>query len=175
MLTLTAAAYLALPLLDSLTLRWFSRDLTLRGAVVTTTMSESLSTALQWGGNERIQTLFAHAVKDERLLALGLCRPSGELLRHSAAFPPDVSCAQAQAIAQQDVPSLALAGGRVHVSMHQVRQDGVHLANLVLLQDLSLVDWRSKDTQKYLIAFMAVLGVMIAIITVIVAQLSWRG
>jgi antibiotic biosynthesis monooxygenase (ABM) superfamily enzyme len=29
-LTLTAAAYLALPLLDSLALRWFSRDLTLR-------------------------------------------------------------------------------------------------------------------------------------------------
>ena len=174
-LTLTAAAYLAQPLLDSLTLRWFSRDLTLRGASVTSAMSDSLAAAMASGSNSRIQVLFTRAVQDEHLLALGLCSVEGVLLQRSAVYPAKVSCDEAEKIAAQDVPSLDLAGGRVHVSVHPVRQDGTHLANLVLLHDLSFVDRRSQDTQKYLIAFMAALGVVIALITVIVAQLSWRG
>jgi trehalose 6-phosphate synthase len=53
--------------------------------------------------------------------------------------------------------------------------DGAPQADLVLLHDLSFIDRRSQDTQKYLIAFIAALGIVIAIITVVVAQLSWRG
>jgi trehalose 6-phosphate synthase len=174
-LTLAAAAYLALPLLDALTLRWFARDLTLRGAMVTSAMSESLAQALEAGGKTRIERLFTGAVQDERLLGLGLCSLQGVLLERSALFPQNVTCAQAQAIAARDLPSLALASGRVHVSMHPVLQDGVPLADLVLLHDLSFVDRRSQDTRKYLIAFIAALGLVIALITMLVAQLSWRG
>jgi len=41
-LTLVAAAYLALPLMDQLTLRWFARDLNIRGALVTNALSDSI-------------------------------------------------------------------------------------------------------------------------------------
>ena len=41
-LILGAAAYLALPLMDRLTLRWFSRDLTMRGNLVANALSESI-------------------------------------------------------------------------------------------------------------------------------------
>jgi hypothetical protein len=138
-------------------------------------MSESLVQALQQTDSERIQTLFSHAVQDERLLALALCRTTGELLQHSAALPPEVGCPQAQSIALQEVPSLALAGGRVHVSMHRMLQNGEQVANLVLLHDLSFIDRRSQDTRRYLIIFIAGLGLAIALITMVVAQLSWRG
>ena len=42
LLTLVAAAYFATPLMDQLTLRWFSRDLNTRGALVTNALSDSI-------------------------------------------------------------------------------------------------------------------------------------
>jgi trehalose-6-phosphate synthase len=48
-------------------------------------------------------------------------------------------------------------------------------ARLVLLHDLSFIERRSQDTRNYLIGLIAALGLVIAIITVVVAQLSWRG
>ncbi|MBT9456470.1 MAG: trehalose-6-phosphate synthase [Burkholderiaceae bacterium] len=174
-LTLVAAAYLALPLLDSVTLRWFSRDLTLRGSLVTNTLSDSLAAALQEGGDLRLQGLFIRAVQDERLVAVGLCKLNGELLQRSAAYPTDLGCAHARELFAEVVPKLPLAGGTVHVGVHPVMVEGSHQADLVLLHDLSFVERRSQDTQKYLIAFMAALGAIIALITVVVAQLSWRG
>lgn len=174
-LTLVAAAYLALPLLDSLTLRWFSRDLNLRGALVTNALSDSIASALQDRTDARLRALFARAVQDERLVALGLCSRQDVLLQHSAVYPTDLSCAQARGLSSQPVPNLSLAGGTVHVGVHPVVVEGAVLSDLVLLHDLSFVERRSQDTQKYIIAFIAALGAIIALFTMIVAQLSWRG
>ena len=174
-LTLAAAAYLTLPLLDSLTLRWFSRDLTLRGALITNTLADALGEALQEPSEPRLQAVFNRAVRDERLFALGLCDLQDRLLQRSPAYPADLDCAQARSLSVQQLPKLELASGPVHVGVHPVQADGAHVADLVLLHDLSFVERRSQDTRKYLIVFITVLGVVIAFITMAVAQLSWRG
>lgn len=174
-LVLIAAAYLTLPLLDSVTLRWFSRDLTLRGAFITNTLAESLDASASKGSEAKQMDLFNRAVQDERLVALGLCSLKGELLQRSAAYPSDLLCLRASVLSNQTLPKLSLAGGAVHVGVHPVVVNGNHMADLVLLHDLSFVERRSQDTRKYLIAFIAVLGALIAVITMIVAQLSWRG
>ena len=175
-ITLVVASYLALPLMDRLTLRWFSRDVNLRGELMTNTMSEPIAEALKDPLGLRLQVLFNRVVQDERLVAIGLCTLDGKLLRHSAAFPRDLDCERARNAANQKDPQLHIEGGSVHVGMHAVKADnGEHLANLVLLHDLSFVERRSQDTQKYLIILIAGLGVIIALITVVVAQLSWRG
>ena len=49
------------------------------------------------------------------------------------------------------------------------------VARLVLLQDMSFIERRSEDTRRYLIGLIAALGLVIALITMVVAQLSWRG
>ena len=85
-LTLALAAYLSLPLMDRLTLRWFSRDLNLRGALVTNAMSDSVSEALKSHAYGRLITLFERSVKDERLLALGICGPDGKMLPAAGPF-----------------------------------------------------------------------------------------
>ena len=46
---------------------------------------------------------------------------------------------------------------------------------LVLVHDMSFVDRRSEETRRYLFYFFIALGLAIALITVIIAQLSWRG
>ncbi|WP_088279137.1 trehalose-6-phosphate synthase [Ideonella sp. A 288] len=172
---LIAAAYLALPLMDRLTLRWFARDLDLRGNLVATALSDAVADALNESKGDRLQALIDRSAQDERLLAIGVCSLEGQLLRHSRSYPSDLDCVHARTAALQTAPQLRLAGGAVHLSMHPVLADSEPVAQMVLLHDLSFVERRSQDTQRYLIVFIVALGGTIALITVVVAQLSWRG
>jgi len=211
--TLIAAAYLAVPLMDQVTLRWFSRDLNSRGTLVANALSDSIADAVVSGKSARLQPLFDRAAQDERLFALGLCSLEGKLLQSTDRFPDSLSCARATEIAREAEPRLALAGGDVHVGVQDIM--GSHpvepappgvpdepaaagwtidpasapapapeavepgprvvLARLVLLHDLSFIERRSQDTRRYLIGLIAALGLAMALITVVVAQLSWRG
>ena len=93
LVTLVAAAYLALPLMDRLTLRWFSRDLNMRGTLVTNALSDSIArrdAAIAQGA--RLQTLFDRAVQDERLFAIGLCSLDGTMLRSTRQLSADLDC-----------------------------------------------------------------------------------
>lgn len=201
-LTLVAAAYVAVPLLDQVTLRWFSRDLNSRGILVANALSDSVAEALLAGKPERLDALFDRTIQDERLFAIAVCGADGQVLQTTRAFPSDLSCARSVELAGRPDPRLDLAGGAVHVGVHAVtrqRQSGeepaaassvasstevepvrpasefVLVGRLVLLHDLSFIEKRSQDTRRYLIGFIAILGFLIALITVIVAQLSWRG
>jgi trehalose-6-phosphate synthase len=211
--TLAAAAYLAVPLLDQVTLRWFSRDLNSRGVLVANALSDSVSDAVQSNRLPRLRQLFDRAAQDERLFAIGLCSPEGQLLQATDRFPVGLTCAAALELVRQAEPRLGLAGGAVHVSVHDVigqrpappapaagvDADAVaipgdaasapvvesaaapaplapeRVGRLVLVHDLSFIDRRSQDTRRYLIGLIAALGLVIALITMVVAQLSWRG
>ena len=87
LLTLVAAAYLALPLMDQLTLRWFARDLNIARRAGRQRAVRSRSARRSAMRNDAaLQTLFDRAAQDERLFAIGLCSPDGTLLRRTAAF-----------------------------------------------------------------------------------------
>ena len=175
-LVLVAAAYVAVPLMDQLTLRWFSRDLDSRGAVVANGLAEPIVESLRNGDEGRLEAALDRALLDERLFAIGLCSPDGRLLHRSAAFPPSLSCREAIVDSQREDPRLKLAGGPLHVGVYAVAGNaGTAVAELVLLHDLSFVERRSEDTRRLLIFFIAGLGLVIAVMTMIVAQLSWRG
>lgn len=208
---LVGAAYIALPLLDQVTLRWFSRDLNSRGALMVNAMSDAVAEALLDSRGERLSTLLDRAVQDERLFAIAACDAQGTLLHATHAFPDGLSCARSLSIANRQDPRLKLAGGAVHVGVHNIMrpapdlpaepwghpasgpatfdaasaapaQDAAAAAQgpaivgrLVLLHDMSFIEKRSQDTRRYLVGFIAILGFVIALITVSVAQLSWRG
>ncbi|RZJ07877.1 MAG: hypothetical protein EOP39_15265, partial [Rubrivivax sp.] len=118
-LVLVVAANLAVPLMDQVTLRWFSRDLNSRGMLVANALSDSVSEALLAGRTAKLQPLFERALQDERLFAIGLCNERDELLQRTEAFP-SLTCAAAAALSRQAEPRLSLAGGPVHVGVHEV-------------------------------------------------------
>ncbi|MGH8797192.1 MAG: alpha,alpha-trehalose-phosphate synthase (UDP-forming) [Caldimonas sp.] len=175
LLTLGLAAYVALPLMDRLTLRWFSRDLTLRGELVTNALSDSIADAMKDPRHGRLEALFNRTTKDERVLAIGLCSLDGKLLRHTDGYPTSLGCDAASKVAAREHPVLRMAGGPVHIGFHEVESESGPIADLVLLHDFSFIERRSQDTQHYLIILIAVLGGVIALVTIVVAQLSWRG
>jgi alpha,alpha-trehalose-phosphate synthase [UDP-forming] len=172
---LAAAAYFSLPLMDRLTLRWFARDLNMRAELVTNTLSESIADALPDPHGRKLLALFNRATLDERLVAIGLCSNDGKLLRATSGFPKDLTCLQAQEIADKPDPVLRIGGGPVHVGVHAVNAESGSIGHLVLLQDLSFIERRSQDTRQYLVILIASIGVVVAFVTMIVAQLSWRG
>jgi trehalose-6-phosphate synthase len=175
LVTLVAAAWISVPVLDQLTLRWFARDLNIRGALVTNTLSDAISDALTEARGRKLQALFDRVVQDERLYAIALCSADGVIVRRSASFPKALSCGDARQAALLPDPRLGLDGGAVHVGVHQVSTEPDLAVSLVLLHDLSFVERRSQDTRRYLLLFITLLGLVMAAITMIVAQLSWRG
>jgi trehalose 6-phosphate synthase len=175
LVTLGVAAYLALPVMDRLTLRWFSRDLTLRDEVITNALSDSIAATANDPQGTRLQALFNRTAKDERLVGIGLCNRDGQLVRRTDNFPATLDCATARDVSTSPDPVMHVSGGAVHVGVHEVSGEGGPVADLVLLHDLSFIDRRSQDTRRYLIVLIAVIGIVVSLITVIVAQLSWRG
>ena len=114
-------------------------------------------------------------MRDERLVAIGLCSLDGKLLLRTDNYPRTLACEAAREVAQRPSPVLQIPGGPVQVGTHEVVGDAGPIARLVLLHDFSFIEKRSQDTRRYLVLLIAGLGAVIALITVVVAQLSWRG
>jgi len=66
-------AYAALPLVDKLMLRWFSRDLEVRANLIATTVEGPLHDLIQTGNQARIPQFFTRLTQDERLFAVAFC------------------------------------------------------------------------------------------------------
>ncbi|HSW27624.1 MAG TPA: trehalose-6-phosphate synthase [Burkholderiaceae bacterium] len=175
LIALVVAALVVLPLMDQLTLRWFSRDLNTRGAAVAGALADAIDDASSSGSSTRLQVLLDRAARDERLVAIALCSNKDELTRHSAAYPTSLKCADVREAGRRPDQRLELPTGAVHVGLYPASNERANAGALVLLHDMSFVDRRSQDTRQYLVIFITGLGLVVALITVIVAQLSWRG
>jgi len=174
-LALAAIAYAVVPLVDGLTLRWFVRDLDIRSSLIANTLQEPLEEMIRTGDRSRMLQFFTRIARDERLYAMGFCpSPPGESLV-TTTLPPEVRCASLDAFWGPSGQVLASAHGPLHVSVRQLEVDGASAGNLVLLHDMSFVELRSEETREYLFYFFVGLGAAVSLITVVIAQLSWRG
>ena len=201
MLAMVAAAYVALPLMDRVTLRWFSRDVTARGSLVANALSDSIVESVRDQDSDRLRRVFDRTAQDERLFGIGICDRAGRLVQASNGFPLSLTCPRALALRGEAEPRVELSTGPLLVSTHEIVDDcpdpavqpgtpaatasgsrpaglcsgPLRLGHLVLLHDLSFIERRSQDTRRYLIWFIAGLGLIVALITMVVAQLSWQG
>ncbi|MEN6332559.1 MAG: trehalose-6-phosphate synthase, partial [Smithella sp.] len=174
-IALTLLAYAVMPLVEELNLRWFVRDLDSRAQLITATLQEPLGELLKQGNKTKIANLLARATKDERLFAIGYCDGEGNVLYRTPTFPQGLNC-NSPAISSQEFRSLLkLPKGLVHVAVNPISYAGAPAGSLILLHDMSFVEIRSADTRKYIIIMFAVIGLVISLITVLVAHLSWRG
>jgi hypothetical protein len=118
--TLVVAASLAVPLLDRVTLRWFTRDLNARGLLVANALSDSIAQAVADNNPARLAPLFERTVQDERVFAVALCSPAGALVQSSGRYPQELTCGVASRLAVQAEPHRGVVGGAVHVGVHEV-------------------------------------------------------
>jgi trehalose 6-phosphate synthase len=175
LLALAALGYAVVPLVDKLTLRWFVRDLDIRATLVANTVQDRVQDLVQGGNRTRLLEYFTRITEDERLFAVGFCSsPSAEAIA-TENLPGDVTCADLQRFAGSSGHLVASPQGPILVSVRPLRNETTSLGNLVLVHDMSFVARRSEETRKYIFYLFLGLGVTVALITVIIAQLSWRG
>lgn len=174
-LLLIAAAYITVPLMDRLTLRWFLRDLDIRAVFVADTLRSNLG--IQPGDLtlDVIQSEFNRANRDERLLGIGLCNKEGVLFVRTPSFPVGVDCDVVDQAMHSGTSVLPLLQGDVHIATAPFNVGAFIDDRLIVLHDLSYVHRRTADSRDYLIIFFIGLGLAIALVTVLVAHVSWRG
>jgi trehalose 6-phosphate synthase len=165
-----------IPLVDKLTLQWFVRDLDIRTSLITRTIQEPLADLIREGSRPKIIRYFDRLIQDERLFAIGYCDPQHKLIYKTVTFPATIGCT-GRAVGNAEVEGrvVNLDRGLVHVGDYQLEADGKVYGRLVLVHDMSFVQRRSDDTKKYIFWLFAALAAIISLVTVVIAEVSWRG
>ncbi len=172
---LAAIAYGVIPLVDQLTLKWFVRDLDIRATLIANTTQEPLGALLQEGSRVKVQRFLNRTTQDERLLAVGFCDARQALTYKTPAFPAEIKCAPQGASTNEPNHLMQLERGPVHVAYKPLEFDSGEKGTLVLVHDMSFTQHRSEDTKKYIFYLFVGIGAITSLITVIIAELSWRG
>ncbi len=170
-------AYIAVPLADTLMKRWFARDLGLRSSLIAAAVQEPLTRLIADGSKPGIVDLFDRMILDDRLYAVGVCSDAHSSPIATKNFPRALNCATLFGYGKGDGSEHVLASpqGPLQVAVRDIDSAGRPEARLILVHDLNFVARRSEETRQYLFYFFVTLGACIALITVVIAQLSWRA
>jgi len=179
-LVLGAIAYSVVPLVDEFTLKWFVRDLDIRSKLIATAVQEPLVELLTDKARDkvrlqRVQAFFTRILQDERLFALGFCDQKGALVYRTPTLPDVVACRPLGAPRESGGHVLKQPVGALHITESPVELEGQSLGELLIVHDMSFIERRSADTKKYIVYLFAALGAVIALVTVVIAEISFRG
>ena len=174
-LVLTALAYSVMPLVDRLTTRWFVRDLNLRASLVANSVEAPLENFMLASDSAAIHRFFTGITRDERLFAIGFCATGSAHPIATSTLPAEITCANLDSLGRSENQILTQPQGPLLVSVLDIGPGPQPMGKLVVLHDMSFVQRRSDETKRYLFYFFIGLGVVVSLITVVVAQLSWRG
>jgi trehalose 6-phosphate synthase len=174
-LALAALAYAITPLVDRLTLKWFTRDLDLRSSLIANAVEAPLDALVATGNPLAVQQYFSRIVRDERLYAIGLCPTSSSRMISSPGVPAEVTCDNLAQLGTDHGNVLETPTGPLLVAVRPAAIAAQPAARLVVLHDMSFITRRSEETRRYLFYFFAGLLAVVSLITVLIAQLSWRG
>jgi trehalose 6-phosphate synthase len=174
-LALAGIAYAVAPLVDRLTLQWFVHDLDSRSSLLADAIQEPLQEQLAAGKKAKIVEFFNRITRDERLYAVGYCASPTAKILATRSLPTEIRCSE---LGRWEAPKdhlLPSEKGPLHVNVLHLTGDAAAASRLVLVQDMSFITRRSEETKRYVFyLFMGLAGV-VSLITVIIAQLSWRG
>jgi trehalose 6-phosphate synthase len=175
LVVLAALAYAVLPVVDDLTVQWFRRDLDIRASLIANTVQEQLVNLMRSGDRGRAQQLLMRVSQDERVYGVGFCASEDAAPMSAGTLPPVVRCENLDQLSDPSGHILDSANGPLLVSVHRLEAGGVPDGSLVLIHDMSFVTRRSEDTRRYVFYLFLGIGVTVSLLTVVIAQLSWRG
>ncbi|WP_216644543.1 alpha,alpha-trehalose-phosphate synthase (UDP-forming) [Candidatus Thiodictyon syntrophicum] len=174
LLVLGGIAWAATPVLSELLQRWFRADVESRSQLVFDSINDTVARLVKDAAGPRIDLLFQHITRDERLLAVGLCAPDGRLSHRSTTWPKTLGCPRRAGGA----PAFTVAprsDGAVLTAVFPLSHDKIDLGDLIIVHDLSFIERRGAKLERYLAVFIAALGLVIAAVTVAVALAVRRG
>ena len=91
-LVLAGLAYAVIPLVDSLTLKWFVKDLEIRAELIGRMVEGPLGDLLASESRTKLLAYFNRIIQDERLFAIGFCDLHNRLLYKTFTYPDAITC-----------------------------------------------------------------------------------
>ncbi|RTL52936.1 MAG: trehalose-6-phosphate synthase [Rhodocyclaceae bacterium] len=169
-------ATLMMPLVDAWNLRWSIRDLDNQSQLITETLKEPLVELIVKEDYAKVQAMLNSAIKEKRLYALAYCDEAGKMRRWTQTFPTELGCAPSNGEnGVVRINSDDSRGGPVHLSIQPLKDEGQVFGYLVFVHDMGYLEHRSSETRGYVIAAFTILAVLVMMITLLVAHLSWHN
>ncbi|MDP8983472.1 MAG: trehalose-6-phosphate synthase [Pseudomonadota bacterium] len=165
-------AYFGLPYIERLLAEWFRSDVELRAQLVMHSMEEPITDLVSKGSEARLRTYLSKVTADERLLAILVCRPDGTTVLKTERAPAAIACTSVKSnLAATRV--VQLPSGSVQVSRFDF--DGAQPPfRVLMLHDLSFVDRRQRTARDFLLVFIGISVLLLALLVVLVAWLQLR-
>jgi trehalose-6-phosphate synthase len=167
-------AYFGLPYIERLLAEWFRSDVELRAQLVMHSMEEPITDLVEKGNESRLRNYLAKITADERLLAVLVCRPDGSTLFKTERAPATISCESNAASSPASSRVVELPSGSVQISRFDFDAAQPTPFRVLMLHDLSFVDRRQRTARDFVLVFVGISVLLLALLIVLVAWLQLR-
>jgi trehalose 6-phosphate synthase/phosphatase len=167
-------AFLGLPYIQKLLAEWFSADVEVRAQLVMHTVEAPLAELVAQENEPKLRSYLARMTADERLLAVLICRPDGTTIARSERVPHNISCEQQGRIKPFSAGIIQLPSGSVQLSRFDYDEVEPAPYRVLMLSDLSFVDRRQRTARDFVLVFLGIAVLLLALLVVLVAWLQLR-
>ena len=163
-------AYIGLPYIQRLLAEWFRSDVEMRAQLLMHTMEEPITDLVEKGNETRLRAYLAKTAADERLLAILICRPNGQTIFKSERTPTSIACDASTGDNSSHI--LQLSSGSVQLSSFAYDSAEPTPFRVLMLHDLSFVDRRQRTARDFIIVFVGISILLLALLIVLAAWLQ---
>jgi trehalose 6-phosphate synthase len=168
-------AYLGLPYIERLLAEWFRSDVESRAQVTMRSMEEQIATLVAQGNDAHLRSYLTRVTADERLLGVLVCRPDGSTIVKSERTPMAISCESAATQAPARAARIIeLHSGSVQVSSFDYDAAQPTPFRVLIVYDLSFIDRRQRTARDFIVVFIGITVLLLALLVVLVAWLQVR-
>jgi trehalose-6-phosphate synthase len=167
-------AYFGLPYIERLLAEWFRSDVELRAQLVMHSMEEPITELVSKGNEARLRAYLSKVTADERLLAILICRPDGKTIIKTERAPAAISCDSNAKTSPAVTRVVQLPSGSVQVSRFDFDAAEPSPFRVLMLHDLSFVDRRQRTARDFVLVFIGISVLLLALLVVLAAWLQLR-
>ena len=167
-------AYLGLPYIERLLAEWFRSDVELRAQLVMHSMEEPVTDLVEKGNEGPLRGYLSKVTADERLLGILICRADGTTIFKPERMPTAISCDANARGTRGEARVVQLPSGSVQVSRFDYDEARPTAFRVLMLHDLSFVDRRQRTARDFVLVFILISVLLLALMVVLVAWLQLR-
>ena len=167
-------AYFGLPYIERLLAEWFRSDVELRAQLVMHSMEEPITDLVEKGNESRLRNYLAKITSDERLLAVLVCRTDGSTIFKTERAPATITCESNAVSMPASSKVVELPSGSVQISRFDFDAAQPTPFRVLMLHDLSFVDRRQRTARDFVLVFVGISVLLLALLVVLVAWLQLR-
>jgi trehalose 6-phosphate synthase len=167
-------AYVGLPYIERLLAEWFRSDVELRAQLVMHSMEEPVTDLVEGGNESRLRAYLSKITADERLLAILVCGTGGSTIFRTERAPAAVTCGAAAGANAAATRIAQLPSGSVQISRFDFDSAEPVPFRVLMLHDLSFVDRRQRTARDFVLVFIGISVLLLALLIVLVAWLQLR-